>query len=76
MRLDLWNTLKDVVGAVSGAGRSVKLRKGLVIAQVAFSLPAAGGGGTVRAHAGQSEADQLRLSRTWTIWSRFRWIRR
>jgi predicted permease len=38
MRLDLWSTLKDVVGAVTGTGGSVKLRKGLVIAQVAFSF--------------------------------------
>ena len=38
MRLDLWNTLKDVVGSVSGTGTAVKLRKGLVIAQVAFSF--------------------------------------
>jgi predicted permease len=38
MRLDLWNTLKDVVGSVSGTGAAVKLRKGLVIAQVAFSF--------------------------------------
>ena len=38
MRLDLWSTLKDVVGAVTGTGGSVRLRKGLVIAQVAFSF--------------------------------------
>ncbi len=38
MRLDLWSTLKDAVGAVSGTGSSVKLRKGLVMAQVAFSF--------------------------------------
>ena len=38
MRMDLWNTLKDVVGAITGSGGSVKLRKGLVIAQVAFSF--------------------------------------
>ncbi len=38
MRLDLWNTLKDVVGSVSGTGAAVKLRKGLVVAQVAFSF--------------------------------------
>ncbi|HWC98852.1 MAG TPA: ABC transporter permease [Candidatus Sulfopaludibacter sp.] len=38
MRLDLWNTLKDVVSSVGGSGAAVKLRKGLVIAQVAFSF--------------------------------------
>jgi predicted permease len=38
MRLDLWNTLKDVVSSVGGTGAAVKLRKGLVIAQVAFSF--------------------------------------
>jgi predicted permease len=45
MRLDLWSTLKDVVGAVSGTGSSVKLRKGLVIAQVAFSFLLLAGAG-------------------------------
>ena len=68
LKVDLWNTLKDVVGAVSGGGGSVKLRKTLVTAQVAFSLPAAGGLRTVCAHAGQSEADQRRLSRPSTTW--------
>ena len=38
MRVDLWNTLKDVVGTVSGGGSGVRLRKTLVIAQVAFSF--------------------------------------
>ena len=38
LKVDLWNTLKDVVGAVSGGGGSVKLRKTLVTAQVAFSF--------------------------------------
>jgi predicted permease len=38
LKVDLWNTLKDVVGAVSGGGSSVKLRKTLVTAQVAFSF--------------------------------------
>jgi predicted permease len=38
MRVDLWNTLKDVVGTVSGGGAGVKLRKTLVMAQVAFSF--------------------------------------
>ena len=38
LKVDLWNTLKDVVGAVSGGGGSVKLRKTLVMAQVAFSF--------------------------------------
>jgi ABC-type lipoprotein release transport system permease subunit len=37
LRVDLWNTLKDVVGAVSGGG-SGALRKALVVAQVAFSF--------------------------------------
>ena len=38
LRVDLWNTLKDVVGAVSGGGSGVRLRKALVTAQVAFSF--------------------------------------
>jgi predicted permease len=38
LKVDLWKTLKDVVGAVSGGGGSVKLRKTLVTAQVAFSF--------------------------------------
>jgi predicted permease len=38
LKVDLWNTLKDVVGAVSGGGSSVRLRKALVTAQVAFSF--------------------------------------
>jgi len=38
LKVDLWNTLKDVVGAVNGGGGSVKLRKTLVTAQVAFSF--------------------------------------
>lgn len=37
-RLDLWSTLKDAVGSVTGAGNSVRLRKVLVTAQVAFSF--------------------------------------
>lgn len=37
MRVDLWNTLKDVVTVGGGSG-GVKLRKTLVIAQVAFSF--------------------------------------
>jgi predicted permease len=45
LRVDLWNTLKDVVGAVSGGGGSVKLRKALVIAQVAFSFLLLAGSG-------------------------------
>jgi predicted permease len=36
--VDLWNTLKDVVGTVSGGGSGVRLRKTLVTAQVAFSF--------------------------------------
>jgi predicted permease len=38
LKVDLWNTLKDVVGAVSGGGGSVRLRKTLVTAQVTFSF--------------------------------------
>ena len=38
LKVDLWNTLKDVVGAVSGGGGSVRLRKTLVTAQVALSF--------------------------------------
>ena len=37
-RPDLWSTLKDVVGSVSGAGSAVFMRKGLVTAQVALSF--------------------------------------
>lgn len=37
-RLDLWSTLKDAVGSIAGAGGSVRLRKGLVTAQVALSF--------------------------------------
>jgi len=38
LKVDLWNTLKDVVGAISGGGGSLRLRKTLVTAQVAFSF--------------------------------------
>jgi predicted permease len=44
-RVDLWNTLKDVVGAVSGAGKSVTVRKALVTAQVALSFLLLAGAG-------------------------------
>jgi predicted permease len=44
-RVDLWNTLKDVVGAISGGSRSVKLRKALVTAQVALSFLLLAGAG-------------------------------
>ncbi len=37
-RPDPWLTLKDTVGAIAGAGRSLFLRKGLVAAQVALSF--------------------------------------
>ncbi|HYW47738.1 MAG TPA: ABC transporter permease [Bryobacteraceae bacterium] len=58
MRLDLWNTLKDVVGAVTGGGGSVILRKSLVTAQVAFSfLLLAGAGLFVRTLANLKQAD-------------------
>ena len=45
MRLDLWSTLKDVGGAVTGSGSSVRLRKGLVVAQVTFSFLLLAGAG-------------------------------
>jgi predicted permease len=45
MRLDLWNALKDVVGAVSGTGGNVRFRKALVTAQVAFSFLLLAGAG-------------------------------
>jgi predicted permease len=45
LKLDLWSTLKDVVGAVTGGGGSVKLRKILVMAQVAFSFLLLAGAG-------------------------------
>ena len=45
LRVDLWNTLKDVVGAVTGGGGSVRLRKSLVTAQVAFSFLLLAGAG-------------------------------
>lgn len=45
LRLDLWNTLKDVVGTVSGAAGGVRLRKALVTAQVAFSFLLLAGSG-------------------------------
>ncbi len=58
LRLDLWSTLKDVVGAVAGAGGSVKLRKSLVTAQVAFSfLLLAGAGLFVRTLANLKNAN-------------------
>ena len=37
-RLDLWSTLKNAAGSITGAGGSVRLRKGLVTAQVALSF--------------------------------------
>ncbi|HTX34631.1 MAG TPA: ABC transporter permease [Bryobacteraceae bacterium] len=45
MGLDLWTTLKDAGGAVTGSGGSVQLRKGLVVAQVAFSFLLLAGAG-------------------------------
>ncbi len=44
-RLDIWNTLKDVVGAITGGGGSVRLRKVLVTAQVALSFLLLAGAG-------------------------------
>jgi predicted permease len=37
-RPDLWGTLKDAVGSITGTGGSLVLRKGLVAAQVAISF--------------------------------------
>ncbi|MDX2152463.1 MAG: ABC transporter permease [Bryobacteraceae bacterium] len=45
LKLDLWDTLKDVVGAVAGGGASVRLRKVLVTAQVALSFLLLAGAG-------------------------------
>ena len=56
LRLDLWSTLKDVVGAVTSGGASARLRKTLVMAQVAFSfLLLAGAGLFVRTLANLKE---------------------
>ncbi len=44
-RLDIWNTLKDVVGAITGASGSVRLRRILVTAQVALSFLLLAGAG-------------------------------
>ena len=44
-RLDIWNTLKDVVGAITGGSSSVRLRKVLVTAQVALSFLLLAGAG-------------------------------
>jgi predicted permease len=44
-RSDPWTTLKDTTGAVTGAGRSVLVRKGLVTAQVALSFLLLAGAG-------------------------------
>ncbi len=45
MRFDLWTTLKDAAGALTGSGGSVRLRKGLVTAQVALSFLLLAGAG-------------------------------
>jgi predicted permease len=45
MRVDLWNSLKDVTGNVSGPGAAVMLRKILVVGQVAFSFLLLAGAG-------------------------------
>src|SRR5262249_25683853 len=37
-RPDPWRTLKDTVGSIAGAGGSLFMRKGLVVAQVALSF--------------------------------------
>jgi putative ABC transport system permease protein len=44
-RVDLWSTLKDVVGAIVGGGGSARLRKTLVVAQVALSFLLLAGAG-------------------------------
>lgn len=38
LRLNTWDTLKDVIGVVAGAAGSVRLRKALVVAQVSLSF--------------------------------------
>jgi predicted permease len=45
LNLNVWGTLKDVAGAVTSAGSSVKLRKTLVTAQVALSFLLLAGAG-------------------------------
>jgi predicted permease len=45
MRFDLWSTLKDVTGAVTGHGGSVWLRKALVTSQVTLSFLLLAGAG-------------------------------
>jgi predicted permease len=45
LNLNVWGTLKDVAGAVTAAGSSVKLRKTLVTAQVALSFLLLAGAG-------------------------------
>ena len=45
MRVDLWNSLKNATGNVSGPGASVMLRKILVVGQVAFSFLLLAGAG-------------------------------
>lgn len=44
-RFDTWNTLKDAVGAVTGSGSAVTIRKVLVTAQVALSFLLLAGAG-------------------------------
>ncbi|HUP04122.1 MAG TPA: ABC transporter permease [Bryobacteraceae bacterium] len=44
-RLDLWGSLKDVVGSIAGSSGSARLRKSLVTAQVAFSFLLLAGAG-------------------------------
>jgi predicted permease len=45
MRIDLWTTLKDVAGALTGTGSSVRFRKALVTGQVALSFLLLAGAG-------------------------------
>ena len=57
-RLDLWTTLKDAVNAVAGGNSSARLRKILVMAQVALSfLLVAGAGLFVRTLSNLKNAD-------------------
>lgn len=45
LRIDLWSTLKDVAGAVAGQSGPVRLRKGLVVAQITLSFLLLAGAG-------------------------------
>jgi predicted permease len=45
LKLDLWTTLKDVAGALTGTGSNVRFRKALVTGQVALSFLLLAGAG-------------------------------